>query len=49
MDILHWFDTLLRVTAALFFTLLPGTVFWLLVLGLYLMIQRLVPGGTHRV
>lgn len=39
MEILQWLSTALHVAAAGFFALLPGMVFWLTVLGFYMLIQ----------
>jgi UPF0716 family protein affecting phage T7 exclusion len=47
MEILQWLSALLQVVAAGFFALLPGMVFWLTVLGFYLLIQWI--GSSHTI
>jgi hypothetical protein len=39
MEILQWLSTALRAVTAGLFALLPGMVFWLTVLGFYMLIQ----------
>jgi hypothetical protein len=45
MDVLQWMSTSFKVVTAGFFALLPGTVFWLTVLGFYMLIQWI--GKSH--
>lgn len=39
MEILQWLSTATHVVTAGFFALLPGMVFWLTVLGFYVLIR----------
>lgn len=39
MEILQWLDAAFRVVSAGALALLPGLIFWLTVLGFYLLIQ----------
>lgn len=48
MELLQWLNTSLQVVAAGFFALLPGMVFWLTVLGFYLLIQWIGHGYRAR-
>ena len=47
-QLLVWMETGLRVLLAGAFALLPGTVVWLTVLGIFLAIRRLTRGGLNR-
>lgn len=47
-QLLVWMGTGLRVLLAGAIALLPGTVVWLTVLGIFLTIRRLTRGGLNR-
>ncbi|MGD8626253.1 MAG: hypothetical protein PVF47_00690 [Anaerolineae bacterium] len=42
MELLQGLDIIWRLILAMLFVMLPGTVFWLAVLGLWALIRRLV-------
>lgn len=46
-EVLYWLDTAGRVALASIFTMMPGTIFWLAVLGTWLAFSRLRKGSRR--
>lgn len=47
-EILQFFLTLGHVLAAMFFAMVPGSVIWLLAIGVYLLVRKATKGGWHQ-